>query len=232
MKRQSKRIKECYKSVDKNKVYEIKEAIEILKKIPQPKFDQSVELSFKLGIEAKKTEQLVRGNTVLPHGTGKEKRVLVFCEDKKIAQEAKNAGAEFVGFKELIGKIEKGWLEFDAVICPPNVMRQVSKLGKILGPRGLMPSPKAGTVTNEIAEAVKDVRKGKIEFKNDKDAGIHLAVGKVSFSPEKIEKNILHLIKAVKEKKPSAAKGQYIQEAAISTTMGPGMKIICDARSS
>lgn len=223
--KQSKRIRESYKLVDRNRVYEIKEAIKILKETPQPKFDQSVELSLKLGIDPKKTEQSVRGSVVLPYGTGKQKRVLVFCEDEKLTQEAKEAGADFVGFKDLIEKVEKGWMEFDALICPPALMRQISKLGRILGPRGLMPSPKAGTVTDELANAVKEIKKGKVEFKNDKDGGIHLAVGKISFSEEEIEQNIFRLIEAVKKKKPAGIKGHYIQSAAISTTMGPGFKI-------
>ncbi|MCD6094110.1 MAG: 50S ribosomal protein L1 [Candidatus Omnitrophica bacterium] len=223
--KQSKRIRESYKSVDKNKVYEIKEAIKILKEVPQPKFDQSVELSLKLGIDPKKTEQSVRGSVVLPYGTGKKKRVLVFCEDEKLTQEAKEAGADFVGLKDLIEKIEKGWMEFDAVLCSPNVMRQIAKLGRILGPRGLMPSPKAGTVTNEIGRAVQEIKKGKVEFKNDKDGGIHLAVGKISFSEQEIEENISCLIEAVKKKKPAGLKGHYIQSLAISSTMGPGLKI-------
>ena len=223
--KQSKRIRESYKLVDKNKVYEIKEAIKILKEVPQPKFDQSVELSLKLGIDPKKTEQSVRGSVVLPYGTGKKKRVLVFCEDEKLTQEAKEAGADFVGLKDLIEKIEKGWMEFDAVLCSPNVMRQIAKLGRILGPRGLMPSPKAGTVTNEIGRAVQEIKRGKVEFKNDKDGGIHLAVGKISFSEQEIEENISCLIEAVKKKKPAGLKGHYIQTMAISTTMGPGLKI-------
>lgn len=224
MKKQSKRIKECYKLIDKNKVYEIKEAIEILKKVPQPKFEQSVEISLKLGIDSKKTEQIVRGSVVLPCGTGKEKKVLVFCEDDKLIKDAKEAGADFVGYKDLIEKIEKGWMEFDAVICPPNMMRQISKFGRILGPRGLMPSPKTGTVTNEIAKAVKEVKKGRVEFKNDKDSGIHLSIGRISFSTEEIEKNISELIGAIKKKKPPAIKGEYIQTMSVSTAMGPGIK--------
>jgi len=223
--KQSKRIRESYKSVDKNKVYEIKEAIKVLKEVPQPKFDQSVELSLKLGIDPKKTEQSVRGSVVLPYGTGKKKRVLAFCEDEKLTQEAKEAGADFVGLKDLIEKIEKGWMEFDAVLCSPNVMRQIAKLGRILGPRGLMPSPKAGTVSNEIGRAVQEIKKGKVEFKNDKDGGIHLAVGKISFSEQEIEENISCLIEAVKKKKPAGLKGHYIQSLAISSTMGPGLKI-------
>ncbi|OQX53569.1 MAG: 50S ribosomal protein L1 [Candidatus Omnitrophica bacterium 4484_213] len=223
--KQSKRIRENYKSVDKNKVYEIKEAIKVLKEVPQPKFDQSVELSLKLGIDPKKTEQSVRGSVVLPYGTGKKKRVLAFCEDEKLTQEAKEAGADFVGLKDLIEKIEKGWMEFDAVLCSPNVMRQIAKLGRILGPRGLMPSPKAGTVSNEIGRAVQEIKKGKVEFKNDKDGGIHLAVGKISFSEQEIEENISCLIEAVKKKKPAGLKGHYIQSLAISSTMGPGLKI-------
>ncbi len=211
--------------MDKDKVYEIKEAIKILKQTPQPKFNQSVELSLKLGIDPKKTEQSVRGSVVLPYGTGKQKKVLVFCEDEKLTQEAKEAGADFVGFKDLIEKVEKGWMEFDALICPPTLMRQISKLGRILGPRGLMPSPKTGTVTNEIAKAVKEIKKGRVEFKNDKDGGIHLSVGKISFSWEEIEENISCLIEAIRKKKPAGLKGHYIQTVAISTTMGPGMKI-------
>ncbi|RKY39190.1 MAG: 50S ribosomal protein L1 [Candidatus Omnitrophota bacterium] len=225
MRKRSKRIKECYKLVDKNKVYELKEAISILKRVPQPKFDQSVEVSFKLGIDPKKTDQVVRGSVLLPHGVGKEKTVVVLCEDERMAEEARKAGADFVGADDLIKKIEEGWMEFDAIVCPPEMMRRIARLGKVLGPRGLMPSPKTGTVTTEIGKAVEEVKKGRVEFKNDKDGGIHLAVGRISFPQEKIEENVLHLIEAIKKKKPAGLKGHYIQSVAISTTMGPGLKI-------
>ena len=220
----SKRYKEALKLSEKGKHYTLDEAVDILKKCPKVKFDETVEVSFKLGLDPKKSEQLVRGTVALPHGTGKKMRVAVFCkgENEKIATEK---GADFVGSDDLIQKINAGWLDFDVAITTPDMMKEISKLGRILGPRGLMPNPKAGTVTTDIGKAIDEVKKGKIEFRVDKQADIHVGVGKISFESSKLCQNIASLLKAIVERKPSQAKGQYIRSAVISTTMGPGVRL-------
>jgi large subunit ribosomal protein L1 len=220
----SKRYKETLKLSEKGKHYTLEEAVEILKKCPKVKFDETVEVSLKLGLDPKKSEQLVRGTVALPHGTGKKMRVAVFCkgEDENIAREK---GADFVGSDELVQKINSGWLDFDVAIATPEMMKEISRLGRILGPRGLMPNPKAGTVTADIAKAVDEVKKGKIEFRVDKQADIHVGVGKVSFESNKLRQNILSLLKAIAERRPSQVKGQYIRSVVISTTMGPGIRL-------
>lgn len=224
MSKKSKRYKEAAKLIEKGKHYTLNEAMDILEKYPRVKFDETVEVSFKLGVNPKKSDQLVRGTVALPQGTGKKMRVAVFCkgEDEKIAKEK---GADFVGSDDLIQKINSGWLDFDVAIASPDMMREISRLGRILGPRGLMPNPKAGTVTADIGKAVDEVKKGKIEFRVDKQADIHVGVGKVSFGSKRLCENILSLFKAVVEHKPSHVKGQYIRSMVISTTMGLGIRL-------
>jgi len=224
MKKISKRLKEAAKQVDKDKTYTIKEALSILLNAPKAKFDESVELTISLNIDPKKSDQLLRGTVVLPHGTGKKVKVAVFCKGQHESQ-AKEAGADIVGAEDLIEKVSKGYLDFDCAVATPEMMRDLSKLGKILGPRGLMPSPKAGTVTNEVAKAIQEVKAGKVEFKSDKQGSIHLGVAKRSFSEEKIIENLNFAIEAINNAKPSAIKGDLVKNASISTTMGPGLRI-------
>ncbi len=224
MKKQSKRLKKAAALVDKTKTYSLKEAAQVLKEFPATKFNESVELNLHLNIDPKKTEELIRGTVVLPHGTGKQKKIAVFCKGEQEAQ-AKELGVELVGSNELIEKVSKGFVDFDCAIATPEMMKDLSKLGKILGPRGLMPSPKTGTVTNDIAQAIKEVKAGKIEFKSDKQAGIHLAVGKASFSAEQINDNVNTVLEAIKQAKPASVKGEMIKSISLSTTMGPGLRI-------
>ncbi len=225
MKKNSKRYRESIKNVDENKAYQLKEAIEVLKKMAKPKFDASVDLHFNLNVDLKKTEQMVRGTVILPHGTGKKVRVAVFCkgEQEKLAKEA---NADYVGGIELIDKVAAGFLDFDCTIAAPDMMKDLSKLGKILGPRGLMPSPKTGTVTNDIVKAIEDVRKGKVEFRVDKQGGVHLGVGKISFDENKLYENAQRVIEALVDAKPSSVKGKFIKTMAISTTMNPGLVLV------
>lgn len=220
----SKRLKEAQKLVDKTKAYEIDEAVSILKKAGQTKFDQSVDLNFNLDIDPKQTSQMVRGTVTLPHGSGKKIRVAVFCKGESI-KIAEAAGAEFVGGVDLVEKVNQGFLDFDVAISTPEMMRDVGRLGKVLGPKGLMPNPKAGTVTDDIAKAVKEVKAGKIEYKMDKQANINVAVGKISFDQKAISENSLAVIEAILKSKPAATKGRFIKSIAISTTMGPGVKL-------
>jgi len=224
MAKQSKKYKESIKLVDKNKIYNLEEAVLIIKKMPQLKFEQSVELGIYLNVDPKKSDQLLRGTVVLPHGTGKTKRIAVFCKGEA-EKEAKEAGADFIGGQELIDKVSGGWLEFDVAVSTPEMMRDLSKLGKILGPRGLMPSPKTGTVTNNIANAVKELKAGKIEFKTDKQGGIHLLIGKISFDTNKLVENIKTLFSAIMASRPPSIKGNLIRSISISTTMSPGLKV-------
>ncbi|MEW6100919.1 MAG: 50S ribosomal protein L1 [Candidatus Omnitrophota bacterium] len=224
MKERSKRYKESEKSVEKNKVYSLKDALSLIKGSVKPKFDGSVDLHFHLNIDTKKSEQMVRGTVVLPHGTGKKVRVAVFCKGE-YERIAKEAGADYVGALELIDKVASGFLDFDCAIATPEMMKDLSKLGKLLGPRGLMPSPKAGTVTNDIAKAIEDVKKGKVEFRVDKQAGIHLSVGKVSFTPEQLMDNASRVIEALNEAKPQTVKGKFVRSLSISSSMNPGIRI-------
>jgi large subunit ribosomal protein L1 len=224
MKERSKRYKESAKALEPDKVYALKDAIAVLKKMAVPKFDGSVDLHFSLNIDPKKSDQMVRGTVVLPHGTGKKVRVAVFCrgEHEKIARES---GAEHVGANELIDKVAAGFMDFDCVIATPEIMKDLSKLGKVLGPRGLMPSPKTGTVTNDIAKAIDDVRRGKVEFRVDKQAGMHLSVGKISFDPDKLYDNASCVINALNEARPATVKGKFLKSLFISSSMNPGLML-------
>ena len=212
------------KKVDRTKQYTLSEAAKLVKEITRTKFDASVDLDVRLGIDPRKSNQMVRGVVSLPHGTGKQVRVLVLCTSDKEA-EAKEAGADFVGLDEYVEKIKGGWTDVDVIITMPSVMGKIGQLGKILGPRGLMPNPKNGTVTMDIGKAVKEVKQGKIDFKVDKSGIIHASIGKVSFEPSKIVDNAREFISTVNKLKPAAAKGTYIKSIFLSSTMSPGIKI-------
>ncbi|HAZ10186.1 MAG: 50S ribosomal protein L1 [Omnitrophica bacterium GWA2_41_15] len=220
----TKRLKEIQKIANVEKIYSIQEAVMLLKKVPHVKFDETVEMSFNLGADPKQSDQMVRGTLMLPNGTGKKVRVLVLCKGEA-ANQAKVAGAEYVGGDDLIAKISSGWLDFDVVISSPDMMRDVGKLGKVLGPRGLMPNPKTGTVTNDLGRAVKEAKAGKIEFKLDKQGNINIGVGKISFEEKAICENIDTVVSAVNKARPQTTKGRFIKNIAISTTMGPGLKL-------
>ena len=225
MARRGKRYRGALAKVDRTRKYTFEEAVKLALDTATAKFDETVEVAVNLGVDPRHADQMVRGSVVLPHGTGKPVRVLVFAKGEK-AKEALEAGADYVGDEDLIKKIqEEGWLEFDKVIATPDMMPQVSKLGKILGPRGLMPSAKTGTVTFDVAKAVRDVKAGKVDFKVDRGGVVHAPAGKVSFGEKKILENLAAFMDALIKAKPPAAKGQYIKGIAISTTMGPGIKV-------
>jgi large subunit ribosomal protein L1 len=224
MKEHSKRYEESVKLVDDKRAYTLRDALAVVKKMKAPKFDASVDLHFHLNVDTKKSDQMVRGTVVLPHGTGKKVRVAVFCkgEHERLAREA---NADIVGGNDLIDKVAAGFLDFDRCIATPEMMKDLSKLGKVLGPRGLMPSPKTGTVTNDIVKAIEDVRKGKIEFRMDKQGGIHVPVGKMSFSEAQLFDNASRVIEALEESKPSSVKGRFVKTAAVAACMNPGLKL-------
>ena len=223
--KKGKRYVEAEKLVDSSKDYSAKEALETIEKFPKAKFDETVELHVKLGVDSKHAEQQVRGTVVLPHGTGKTLKVLVFAKGDK-ATEAENAGADFVGAEELIPKIEKeNWFDYDVIVATPDMMGVVGRLGKVLGPKGLMPNPKSGTVTMDVTKAIKEIKSGKVEYRLDKTNIIHLGFGKVSFGTEKLLENYETVMDAIIKAKPAAAKGQYVKSIAISTSMGPSLYI-------
>src|ERR1700754_3489162 len=220
----TKKRKAAAAKVDKNKFYTLKEATSLVKDINTTKFDASVDLHVRLGVDPKKADQALRGTVTLPHGTGKTKRVLVLCPPDKEA-EAKAAGADYVGLDEFITKIEGGWVDVDVIVATPSVMPKIGKLGKVLGPRNLMPNPKTGTVTNDVAAAINDVKGGKIAFKVDKAGIIHASIGRVSFEPAKIAENAQELINTLIRMKPSTAKGIYVKGVSMASTMSPGLAI-------
>ena len=223
--KKGKRYQEVAKLRDKSNLYEAQEAVALVKKVASAKFDETIEAHLKMGLDGRHADQQIRGAVVLPHGTGKKVRVLVFAKGDK-AEEALAAGAEFVGAEELVPKIQKeGWLDFDKVVATPNMMSVVGRLGRILGPKGLMPNPKAGTVTMDVAKAVAELKAGKIEYRLDKTNIVHVPIGKASFTEEQLSENFQTLIDAIIKAKPAAAKGQYIRSCTISSTMGPGIKI-------
>ena len=224
MSKLTKNQKAAYAKVEPNKAYKLSEAASLLKEITFTKFDASVDIDVRLGVDPRKANQMVRGVVTLPHGTGKTVRVLVLCTPEKEA-EAQAAGADYVGLDEYVEKIKSGWTDVDVIICTPNVMGKVGALGRILGPRGLMPNPKTGTVTMDIAKAVTEVKAGKIDFKVDKYGIIHTSVGKVSFTPEQIVENAKEVVNTIIKLKPSAAKGTYVLSIYLSTTMSPGVQI-------
>ena len=223
--KKGKRYLECEKLVDKSKVYSAKEALETIEKMPKAKFDETVELHVKLGVDSKHADQQVRGTTVLPNGTGKTLKVLVFAKGPK-AEEATKAGADYVGAEELIPKIQNdNWFDYDVVVATPDMMGVVGRLGKVLGPKGLMPNPKSGTVTMDVTKAIEEIKSGKVEYRLDKTNIIHLSFGKVSFGAQKLQENYQTVLDAIIKAKPAAAKGQYIKSIAVTTTMGPGISI-------
>ncbi len=223
--KRGKKYLEGLKLIDKTKLYDSKEAFELVQKTAPAKFDETVEVHIKLGVDSRHADQQVRGAVVLPHGTGKTKRVLVFAKGEKL-NEAEKAGADFFGGEELMTKIQKdNWFDFDVIIATPDMMGVVGRLGKVLGPKGLMPNPKSGTVTMDVARAVEEIKAGKIEYRLDKTNIIHCPIGKISFGTDKLEENYRTLINAVVKAKPSAAKGTYLRSIAISSTMGPGIPL-------
>ncbi|MGL4348168.1 MAG: 50S ribosomal protein L1 [Chlamydiales bacterium] len=224
MNKLNKKQKEAVKIIDLQRKYPLEEAIIKLQECPKAKFDESVDISLKLGIDPKKSDQQIRSTVTLPHGTGKKTVIAVFAKGQQL-EEAEKAGADFVGSDDLIQKVKDGWTEFDAVVATPDMMKEVGKLGKVLGPRGLMPTPKAGTVTTDVMRAITELKSGKIEFRTDKTAGVNNAIGKISFSKEAISENIKTFLQAIIRAKPANAKGEYIQRLVLSSTMGPGIKI-------
>ncbi len=224
MTKNTKRFKKIRILFDKANLYSLDEALDILSSAPQTNFDQSVEVSLRLGVDPKKSDQQVRGTVLLPSGTGKKVVIVVLAKEDK-AKKAKEAGADHAGDQALIDKIKGGWVDFDALVATPDMMKEVGKLGKILGPRGLMPTPKAGSVTNEVGRAVQEIKKGKVEFKVDKNGIINNLVGKLSFTKKQITENVRVLIQALIAAKPSSSKGQYLSSLFVSSTMGPGLKV-------
>ena len=221
--KRGKRYQEAEKLVDKTKVYGVKEALDLIQKMPKPKFDETVELHVKLGVDSKQADQQVRGTVVLPNGTGKTQRVLVFAKGDK-AKEAEAAGADFVGAEELVPKIQnENWFDYDVIVATPDMMGVIGRLGKILGPKGLMPNPKSGTVTMDVTKAINEIKSGKVEYRLDKTNIIHLGFGKVSFGADKLLENYETVMDAIIKAKPAAAKGQYVKSVAIATSMGPSI---------
>ncbi|HZG15148.1 MAG TPA: 50S ribosomal protein L1 [Candidatus Bathyarchaeia archaeon] len=224
MAKRGKKYQEAIKLIDKNKVYEVVEGIELVKKAASAKFDETVEAAFRLGVDPKRADQQIRGAVVLPHGTGKVQRVLVFAKGEK-AKEAEAAGADYVGESDMISKIQGGWFDFDVVVATPDMMGEVGKLGRVLGPKGLMPNPKTGTVTFDVTKAVNEIKAGKIEYRVDKAGNIHAPIGKASFDADKLAENLAALTEALNRAKPAAAKGVYMRNVSISSTMGPGVRV-------
>jgi large subunit ribosomal protein L1 len=221
----SKRYKKGLESVDTKKLYPLKTAVEVLSRFPKAKFSETVELAFRLGVDPKQSDQMVRGTVPLPHGSGKTVRVLVFAKPGAPADAAKSAGAEYVGFDDLIKKCNEGWSDFDVAIATPEAMAEVRKLGKVLGPRGLMPNPKTGTVTDDTAKAVREVKAGRVEFKVDKAGNVHVPIGKATFQAAQIEENARAVIDAVIKARPHSAKGTYVQSCTLSATMSPPVRL-------
>ena len=221
----SKRYKKALELVDLSKTYPLKAAVEIIAKFPKAKFNETVDLAFHLGVDPKQSDQMVRGTVPLPHGTGKTVRVLVFAKDAKAADAARAAGAEFVGYDDMIKKCQEGWTDFDVAVATPDAMGEVRKLGKVLGPRGLMPNPKTGTVTEDVTKAVKEVKAGRVEFKVDKGANVHVAVGKVSFTPPQIAENARAVIEALIRARPASLRGHFIESCTLSATMSPPVSL-------
>ena len=223
--KKTKAAKKAAEIVDKNKLYTVEEAFELIEKLPKRKFDETVELHVRLGVDSRNADQQVRGTVVLPNGTGKTVRVLVIAKGDK-AKEAMDAGADFVGAEEMITKIQnENWFEYDVIVTTPDMMGVIGRIGKVLGPKGLMPNPKSGTITMDVKKAVQDIKAGKVEYRLDKTNITHLAIGKVSFGPEKLKENYTAIMDALVKAKPAAAKGQYIKGIALTTTMGPGIKV-------
>ncbi|KML02244.1 50S ribosomal protein L1 [Rossellomorea marisflavi] len=224
MAKKGKKFLEAQKLVDRTTAYSVEEAIELVKKTNFAKFDATVEVAFRLGVDTRKNDQQIRGAVVLPHGTGKTQKVLVFAKGEK-AKEAEAAGADFVGDADLINKINQGWFEFDVIVATPDMMGEVGKLGRVLGPKGLMPNPKTGTVTFDVEKAVNEIKAGKVEYRADKAGNVHVPVGKVSFDNEKLVENFATMYDTMLKAKPAAAKGTYVKNVSVTSTMGPGVKV-------
>ena len=224
MAKRGKKFQEAVKLIDKAKAYSIQEAIELVKKANFTKFDATVEVAFRLGVDPKKADQQIRGAVVLPNGTGKTQRVLVFAKGEKL-KEAEAAGADYVGDADYITKIQQGWFEFDVIVATPDMMGEVGKLGRVLGPKGLMPNPKTGTVTFDVEKAVNEIKAGKVEYRVDKAGNIHVPIGKVSFEDAKLVENFTTIFETMVKVKPSAAKGTYMKNVSVTSTMGPGVKV-------
>src|SRR5215468_5635555 len=221
----SKRYRKALEVVDRKKSYSLKSAVEVLTRFPKAKFNETIDLAFRLGVDPKQSDQMVRGTVPLPHGSGKTVRVLVFAKSGPAAEAAKTAGAEYVGYDDMIKKCQEGWADFDVAIATPEAMGEVRKLGKVLGPRGLMPNPKTGTVTEDTAKAVREVKAGRVEFKTDKAGNVHVPVGKISFTAVQIEENARVVIDAVAKARPSTAKGEYLHSCTLSATMSPPVRV-------
>jgi large subunit ribosomal protein L1 len=221
----SKRYRKGLEALDKAKTYPLKSAVELMSKFPKAKFNETVDLAFRLGVDPKQSDQMVRGTVPLPHGSGKVVRVLVFAKGGPAAEAAKAAGAEFVGFEDMIKKCQEGWSDFDVAVATPEAMSEVRKLGKVLGPRGLMPNPKTGTVTDDTAKAVREVKAGRVEFKIDKAGNVHVPIGKASFSTAQIEDNARSVIEAIVKARPASVKGSYIHSCTLSATMSPPVRV-------
>ncbi|EFR88984.1 ribosomal protein L1, partial [Listeria marthii FSL S4-120] len=224
MAKKGKKYQDALKQIDANKVYTAEEAVELAKKIDFAKFDATVEVAFRLGVDPKKADQQIRGAVVLPNGTGKTQRVLVFAKGEK-AKEAEAAGADYVGESEFVEKINQGWFEFDVIVATPDMMGEVGKLGRVLGPKGLMPNPKTGTVTMDVTKAVNEIKAGKVEYRVDKAGNVHAAIGKVSFDAAKLVENFRTVNDVLQKAKPAAAKGTYVKNLSVTTTFGPGIKV-------
>ncbi|EHV1191294.1 50S ribosomal protein L1 [Listeria monocytogenes] len=224
MAKKGKKYQDALKQIDANKVYTAEEAVELAKKIDFAKFDATVEVAFRLGVDPKKADQQIRGAVVLPNGTGKTQRVLVFAKGEK-AKEAEAAGADYVGESEFVEKINQGWFDFDVIVATPDMMGEVGKLGRVLGPKGLMPNPKTGTVTMDVTKAVNEIKSGKVEYRVDKAGNVHAAIGKVSFDAAKLVENFRTVNDVLQKAKPAAAKGTYVKNLSVTTTFGPGIKV-------
>lgn len=224
MAKKAKKLQQAYEKIDRNKAYDAKEALALVKEVSYVNFDESVEVSYNLNIDVKKNDQQIRGAMVMPKGTGKDQTVLVFAQGEK-AEEAREAGADYVGDDDLVEKINGGWFEFDVVVATPDMMGKIGRLGRVLGPKGLMPNPKTGTVTMDVKQAVSDIKAGQVEYRADKGSNIHVPLGRVSFSVEDLEENLKAINEVILAARPAAAKGRYVRNIAISTTMGPGIKV-------
>jgi large subunit ribosomal protein L1 len=224
-KERSKRYEKALKTADGNKSYPLKQAVEVLIKFPKAKFNETVDLACHLGVDPKQSDQMVRGTVTLPHGTGKAVKVLVFAKSGAAADAAKAAGADYVGYEDMIKKCQEGWADFDVAVATPEAMAEVRKLGKVLGPRGLMPNPKTGTVTDDTAKAVKEVKAGRVEFKLDKGANLHVAIGKMSFNSAQLEENARAALEAIRKAKPSGVRGHYLESVTLSGTMSPPLPL-------
>lgn len=224
MKKRGKNYQEAAKLVDRTKQYDIAEAVALLKEASKAKFDETIEVAYRLGVDPKNADENIRGAVVLPHGTGKTQRVLVFAKGDKI-KEAEAAGADYIGDADVVAKINNGWFDFDVVVATPDMMAEVGKLGRVLGPKGLMPNPKTGTVTFEVEKAVNDIKAGKVEYRVDKSANLHVPIGKVSFEDEKLVENFETIMDTIAKAKPQSSKGTYLRNVVITSTMGPGIKL-------